>query len=78
MKPTKNDDELIEEVSSGITEEELLKIRQEAIPQRHDWYQQGVWLKCRSCKLNHGSYIGTEYILIGIDEHNKPILDKIS
>lgn len=42
----------------------------------HQWVQKGPWIKCRSCPLEHGSYIGIQHELRGIDEEGLPILAK--
>lgn len=34
----------------------------------HEWRQKGFFIECRSCDLVHGTYIGPNKILIGIDE----------
>ena len=40
----------------------------------HDWRQRGPYLMCKSCDLEHGTYIGIEKIMTGIDENGKPII----
>lgn len=40
----------------------------------HQWRQQGPWLVCKSCVLDHAFYIGMDKQLTGFDENNKPIL----
>lgn len=40
----------------------------------HEWRQQGPYLVCKSCELDHAVYIGMENILTGIDETGQPIL----
>ena len=39
----------------------------------HEWRQQGPYIICKSCEIQHAVYIGTEKILTGIDEKG-PIL----
>lgn len=41
---------------------------------KHDWRQQGVWVRCESCKNSHGFFVGTKKILIGITQDGMPIL----
>lgn len=38
----------------------------------HQWVQQGPWLVCKSCPIRHGTYIGINKILIGIDSKGYP------
>lgn len=42
----------------------------------HDWRQQGYYIVCKSCELQHASFIGSEKILVGHDEKGNPILKK--
>lgn len=40
----------------------------------HEWRQQGHFLICKSCELDHAVNIGPDKLLVGFDEENKPIL----
>lgn len=40
----------------------------------HEWRQQGFYLICKSCELQHAVFIGSENILVGINKEGKPIL----
>lgn len=42
--------------------------------ERHEWRQQGPYLVCKSCQLEHAVYIGMEKILVGLDNYGQPIL----
>lgn len=42
--------------------------------EHHEWRQQGPYVVCKSCELQHASWIGMEKILTGIDEEGRPIL----
>lgn len=42
----------------------------------HKWFQVGYDIVCNSCEITHGSHIGKDYILTGIDEKGMPILKK--
>lgn len=42
----------------------------------HQWRQQGPYLICSSCDLQHSSHIGLGHQLVGIDDAGKPILTK--
>lgn len=68
-----------EEVKQEIKGEELLldfnKPDFTFIPSaRHRWKQQGPYLVCTSCELQHAVYIGMDKIMVGEDEDGKPIL----
>lgn len=40
----------------------------------HEWRQQGYYLVCKSCDLEHAVWIGSKKILTGINEKGEPIL----
>jgi hypothetical protein len=44
--------------------------------EHHDWRQRGPYLVCKSCEIEHASYIGMEKILVGLNEEGQPILKK--
>lgn len=44
--------------------------------ENHAWRQQGPYLVCKSCEIEHGSYVGMEKILIGLNKKGQPILKK--
>jgi hypothetical protein len=41
----------------------------------HEWRQQGYYLVCKSCDLEHAVWIGNNRILIGINDKG-PILER--
>jgi len=41
----------------------------------HDWRQQGYYLVCKSCELQHAVFIGKDKIMVGMDDKG-PILKK--
>lgn len=41
---------------------------------RHTWRQQGFYLVCKSCELQHAVYIGPKKIMVGEDQEGRPIL----
>ena len=43
---------------------------------RHTWRQQGYYLVCKSCDLQHARYIGPNKIMVGEDKKGRPILEK--
>lgn len=40
----------------------------------HTWRQQGFYLICKSCELQHAVWIGMQKIMVGINEKGQPIL----
>ena len=40
----------------------------------HEWRQQGPYLVCKSCEVEHAVWIGVEKMLTGLDEKGQPIL----
>ena len=42
----------------------------------HDWRQQGPYLVCKSCEIQHAVHIGMQKILVGFNEKGQPILKK--
>lgn len=40
----------------------------------HEWRQQGPFLVCKSCEVEHASYIGMGKILTGLNDEGQPIL----
>lgn len=44
--------------------------------EQHSWRQQGPYLVCKSCELQHAVYVGMQVMLVGLDEKGKPILKK--
>jgi len=42
----------------------------------HKWRQQGPYLVCKSCELQHAVFVGMEKIMVGVDKAGNPILKK--
>jgi|GEM_PF-2943069 len=42
----------------------------------HDWRQQGPYLVCKSCEIQHATWIGMEKIMVGIDKKGRPLVKK--
>lgn len=40
----------------------------------HEWRQRGPYLVCKSCELEHATWIGMTKIMVGIHEDGQPIL----
>ncbi len=62
-------------------EPESVVIDDEAVPvqtadTRHEWRQEGPFVKCISCKLAHAHHIGADKLLIGVDADGMPKLKK--
>ena len=45
--------------------------------EQHDWRQQGPYLICKSCEIEHATFIGVEKQLIGLEDDGKPILKRV-
>jgi len=43
-------------------------------PGNHIYRQQGYYLVCKSCDLQHAVWIGASKIMVGVDEKGIPIL----
>lgn len=43
----------------------------------HDWKQNGNFIHCYSCAIQHGQDIGTKHVLMGVGGNGMPILKKI-
>jgi hypothetical protein len=44
--------------------------------EHHDWRQQGPYLVCKSCDLEHAIWVGMERMLVGLDKKGRPILKR--
>ena len=42
--------------------------------EQHDWRQQGPYLVCKGCEIEHAVYIGMAKVLTGLEEDGTPIL----
>ncbi len=40
----------------------------------HEWRQEGYYLVCRSCDLEHAIWIGNKYMIVGIREDGMPLI----
>lgn len=40
----------------------------------HNWKQEGPYVVCRSCEIEHAIFIGMEKMMVGIDDEGRPIL----
>ena len=43
-------------------------------PGNHSYRQQGFFLVCKSCELQHAVGIGSNQIMVGVDSEGTPIL----
>lgn len=43
----------------------------------HTWRQQGPYIVCKSCELDHAIYIGVNKRLIGFTDKGEPIVQKV-
>jgi len=42
--------------------------------EHHEWRQKGPYLVCKSCELEHATYIGMDKVMVGLDKKGIPIL----
>lgn len=40
----------------------------------HDWRQQGYYLVCKSCEIQHATWIGPDKLLVGYNDKLQPII----
>lgn len=57
------------------TKEPLFEFNPEVLA-GHEWKQQGPFLICKGCELDHSLYIGIDKKLEGFDKKGSPILKK--
>jgi hypothetical protein len=57
-------------------EETLQPSYQFTPPGRHTYRQQGPYLVCKSCEIQHAVYIGMDKIMVGEDEEGNPIVKR--
>lgn len=43
-------------------------------PRNCNYRQRGYFLVCRTCDLEHGIFIGSDKVMVGVDEENRPIV----
>lgn len=41
--------------------------------EHHEWRQQGYYLICKSCELEHAVWVGSDKLLIGLNDKGQPI-----
>lgn len=64
-----------EELNEEIEQLDFSKPDFTFIPKgNHAYKQQGYYLVCRSCEIEHGIFIGADKIMVGIQEDGQPIL----
>lgn len=44
--------------------------------EHHEWRQQGPYVICKSCELEHAIWIGMDKLLTGLNEKGQPIFRK--
>jgi hypothetical protein len=79
VKDNQDNQEEQEEHENGENEEtiDFTKPDYSFIPKgRHEYRQQGFYLVCRSCEIQHAVWIGAEKIMVGVTEEGTPIFEK--
>jgi hypothetical protein len=73
-RPWMKEEKENEEISETL---DFNKPTYEFIPKgSHEWTQRGPYLVCKSCELEHATWIGMELIMIGLSEGGQPILKR--
>jgi hypothetical protein len=61
-----------------LTDEELEARFEANRAKRHcQWHQQGPEVYCTTCTLQHGTFVGTNQLLVGTDARGCPILKAV-
>ena len=45
--------------------------------ENHEWRQQGPYLVCKTCEIEHAVWIGMKKQMAGMDKEGKPILKEV-
>jgi hypothetical protein len=45
--------------------------------ENHSWRQQGPYLVCKSCEIEHAVWIGMNKQIVGLNKKGQPILKKV-
>ncbi len=68
------------ESTPEVSESEVLNFNQpdfSFLPQgRHVYRQQGPYLVCKSCELQHAVWIGMDKMMVGENDKGEPIIKK--
>lgn len=44
--------------------------------EQHEWRQQGPYLVCKSCEIQHAVFVGMDKTMVGLDSEGRPIFKK--
>jgi hypothetical protein len=44
--------------------------------ENHNWIQQGPYLVCKSCEIEHATYIGMGKIMVGLNDQGQPLFKR--
>lgn len=69
----KNSEE--KKIPSEYVEVDISKLKS-PVKNTHNWIQKGFNIICTSCEVPHGSFIGKDIVLCGIDKKGQPIFKK--
>ena len=79
MTPPKSDDENLN-IDEGLhIETDVSQLTSMTKPNLagHSWRQQGPYIICKTCPIEHALFIGMDHQLIGLNDDGSPILKKI-
>ena len=43
---------------------------------RHEWKQQGYYIICKTCDIEHAVWIGSKMLLVGIEDNGNALLKR--
>lgn len=67
-RPVENED-ILQEVLDFNKPDYVFKPKE-----HHEWRQQGPFLICKSCEIEHATHIGMKKLLTGLNDEGQPIL----
>lgn len=73
-----NNQEKVFEIDTARLEEIRAQARERAKQAKHEWKQKGSNVICESCEYPHGITIGTDKIMIGIENNMPKFVDRDS
>jgi len=45
--------------------------------ENHGWRQQGPYLVCKSCEIEHAAWVGMARQMVGLNKKGQPIMKKV-
>lgn len=73
MQPNQNENEEEKETKALFEERDISKPDFKFVPGNHLWKQQGYYLVCHGCELQHAVWVGKDHLMVGVNDKG-PIL----